>query len=887
MRNNIALDDSSKEKISKHDASWYYVRFEEDKKYQDVLKALNLNSSQFKPIEKGFYSVFLSQKQALTLKNKFHLWIKKIPSKDKYPLIKSTKNITEFYVLHTENCKLPGKLIEKGLKFSRISFENNEDAFKLLSKTHCVRSFEPVVSRIQFQTRFNKELLNNFQDKVWKPQMSEYETGLPYFFRRYTGKDQCVLMADSGIDTSSIWLSDPTPENNIFGFNRPHRKVKKYISYADYKDDTGHGTFLAGLMVGRTFNDDESKYYNGIAPDAKIVVADISQGDLTKLPSNIADLSRDAQENNCTVQMNAWTQPDQPLLTYIMDEIAYDSPNTITVFPGQADEFGYLETPADAKNVLTVGAVYGNMVSKSVFEKNSVVYIYPTGLSRFIAGIVDESGPSLFNVTNTNYIKMTIDSEQKQVCVMNHPNQLNLEKCKVILYFGEEKIKRKFQVPVIRLPSRWRGPFQTDLELSIVPADTESGREDERYELLPKSAKKVKYPGRIKPEIVAPGGPMTGPKAGARIGDSTPNSLTTNQGTSVAASMISAYLLVLAEYFKDKQYNTLNTPLAKALLVASADDIGRIDVERGNNTQFSSNEPGYGFGLPRMERIVNNLGAYQKNVKAYNYKPYYQCFSAHQNEDVEIAISWLDKPRDPYSPIQITTPLIAWVSDAEEYHQSSRNQINSIKQNIDRVNNIIKIKFKAERDRKYHLKVVPDSFESEDHVEFSYVILGDVSLEMSCTDITNGCPKQCQNGGTCQQLKCQCFGEYRGDFCQYKINSAYAGVPIKVDLPQNNWAYYSLALPKWEPGSSVVFDMQNFDEDNFDFLIRSQDIPTHSDYFCSYAKCDWGIIDRENKFLTIKYEQWDYMKTRDPIFIGVYARSARPTNCTFIPVKLT
>lgn len=912
LTNYIKIDNNTNRTYSSAGA-WHFVYFNSTADLKDAAFVADIDTDEFYPIEKGFYSVYMTGEQAKKLYDETNYWMRRIKRKQKFIANGEHPNCGQYYVIHSKGCKLPGRILSSGARYSKVEMPKNTSSIRELTKIDCVRSIEPVKHDIKFHTRFNKNMLINFKDNVWMPHKSTYETSFPDYTYKYTGKDQCVLLADSGIDTSSVWLSDPNPENNVFGFtNKPHRKVKKYISYADYKDDSGHGTFLAGLMVGSTSCSQEARLYNGIAPDAKIIIADISQGEVTKLPSNIAELSRDAMLNNCSVQMNAWTQQSQPILTTIIDDISYRNPEVLTVFPAQAGDDGLLNSPADAKNVLTVGGIYGNMVSKSITDVGAAVYVYPTGLSRAIAGIVDSAGPQLFNVTNTSYIRLTIDAERKHACVMRNQNDPDLDKCRVALYFGDEKFTKRFNVPIVRLPSRWLGPFKTDLELSIVPADIDGGREDERFGLLPESARMSKYPGRTKPEIVAPAGPMAGPMAGARPGECSPSALTRNVGTSVAAAMISGELLLLSQFFEEKYYTKLDAALAKACLVASAGPVGRHEYKSNEYILQSQNEPGFGFGLPRIEKIINHMAAFQKNVKAISQGTFSQCFTATSDSKVEIGIAWLDKPRDPYSPIQISSPLIAYVTQASGTTEDTVFLPQGTGQNnIDNSNNAIKISFDAQKNTKYLLKIVSDTFEGVDDVNFSLVFLGDVSLEGSTcpSESYNAnnydrhyyyhhdqrqsrnrgtCPKYCQNNGDCKGVRCLCYGDKRGDFCQYEIKSAYTGVKSDVNISQYQWAYYSLALPQWSPGSMVVFDLSEFDVENYDFLIKSNDIPSHKDYFCSYASCNWGNIDRDNKLLTIKYEQWDYMKTRDPIFIGVYSRSAQPAkNCSFKPIKIT
>ena len=900
LRNKIIISDTSTPKLYEKSGTWYYIKFHSIEQFEKSVDFLKMKLSDFKPISDLYFSVYLLPKKAKLLHEKLNLWIKKIPAREKAPLNIIGQNNThsnEYIVMHSSNCKLPGKVIIQNSFISTVSFQHNENASLLLSRTKCVRTFEPIISSLHFHTRFNRYMTETHYIDVFDPLNPQTIDDLKFINQNITGRGQCVLMADSGVDPSSPWLYDSkTP--SIKGENVEHRKIKHYYSYSnDYKDDEdGHGTFLAGLMVGSTDCSKEAMKYNGIAPGGKVVVADIGRDRESFLPKNFSDLTRKAEQQKCAVQLNAWTVENQPLLTLLMDQIAFDHPNVLTVFPAEGDEYGFIHTPSDAKNVLTVGGVYSKMTSKAFHEKNAGVYIYPTGMPRAIAGICDEHGKILFNTTNTNYQKIVIDEEKTQACVMNDETEEGLEKCRVLLYFESKPLTKYFNVPVIRLPQRWKQPFKTDLELSIVPADIDSGRKDERFEIIPESGTRTKFPGRIKPEIVAPAGPIVSSKSYADHNDCSISSLTGKTGTSIAAAFVSADVMLLSQYFQEKQKTKLSATLAKALLIASANDpLSEYSNYEGNivihtkDRRSRVGSPGYGYGMPAIQRCIDNLGYFQKNVKIKPHRTYVSCFTMKQTGPVDITISWLDMPRDPYSTIQLSSPLVAYIME-NSYWESvnilGNNNLND-GEYVDTYNTNLKISFTGYEGRRYQLLIIADNFDGVPSVDFSFVVLGKVQYDGNNCELRKKelCPRKCHDSGTCNKFRCTCYGEKSGDFCQYTINSAFFDKPTTIKNPKSHyWYYYSLSLPlSWGRGSKLVFDMKDFDERNFEFFIQAQEVPSHQRYFCSYETCEWGIIDHEKHTLTLQYESWDFMKARDPLFIGIFSKSQYANNCTFIP----
>ena len=182
------------------------------------------------------------------------------------------------------------------------------------------------------------------------------------------GAGQIVAVADSGLgtggDASAPAQAVPHPDlaDRLLA-------VHEWARTNDWSDPSGHGTHVAGSLLGTGAA--STNLYRGIAPAASLVfqcVGDAS-GAFSGLPDDLRDLFAQADAAGAAVHSHSWGTPldsayDVDSLS--ADEFAYDHPASLLVFA--AGNAGVdrssdgriarrtLATPATAKNVLTVGA---------------------------------------------------------------------------------------------------------------------------------------------------------------------------------------------------------------------------------------------------------------------------------------------------------------------------------------------------------------------------------------------------------------------------------------------------------------------------------------------------------------------------------------------------
>lgn len=688
------------------------------------------------------------------------------------------------------------------------------------------------------------------------------------------GAGECAVLADTGIDPYSPWFFDPSVKvsyNNVMN----HRKIKMAIPYADTVDKSGHGTFVAGVVAGNSYCETgDIGYYNGVAPTAKLVVADL-EGDEFLVPGNWSNLMHIAQALNCTVQLNTWTMRNQPLLTFLADLTAYNNPDQLMIFAGESDSRGFVASPADAKNALTVGALYSHASMSSMTGRNGAVFVYPDGLERPITGYCDEMGISMLlsKVNCNDFLKLTIHEEKVGACIMDEEGDdwtpASYKKCSIILVFHDRPLAHRINKPVIRLPSRWRDRFVSELDISIVPVDESGDSQEDIVNLRPESPKTSVYPLRIKPDIVAPGGPVAGPKANSTKCDH--SSLTVKSGPSVAAAAIAGEALLLSQYLRKKKItptaNKLRCLLASGAVGPHGDDKG---IHNG----------GYGFGVPVLDKIVQDTPQFVTGTLQAG-KTIYYTYRPDETGTLKLTVAFLDYPKDPMSQRQISSHFQVYIKENGGYSDkfAMPNEIPNSEPIYDFYNTIFKLEKHVNTHHMYTIMFVSFEFDYVSEINFTMsftkgIVDGPYSYQSKDT-----CPRPCNNGGKCRNGLCECIGNVVGEFCDYEIGHLSFGnhTPVEM-LKRGQWQYFNVRVDRWEPGSKLVFDCSRLNMKTTELVFGFGQIPTLNDNSCSFARCSLG--NRTKKVLEIEHKDWNTVNSGDPLIIGLFAKSSFTKNAS-------
>lgn len=179
-----------------------------------------------------------------------------------------------------------------------------------------------------------------------------------------TGKGQAVSMADTGLDSGVI----ATLHNDLQG------SVKVGFSFgigaSDWSDPMGHGTHVAGSVLGRGTH--SGGLLKGSAYDAEMIPEGMWSPIIDNLtvPPKLDVLFSKAQEAGARVHTNSWGSPKNlgvyDAMAAQADDYMWNNQEFLVVFAAgnsgvDLDKNGVIDpgsvsTPGLAKNVLTVGA---------------------------------------------------------------------------------------------------------------------------------------------------------------------------------------------------------------------------------------------------------------------------------------------------------------------------------------------------------------------------------------------------------------------------------------------------------------------------------------------------------------------------------------------------
>lgn len=179
-----------------------------------------------------------------------------------------------------------------------------------------------------------------------------------------TGVGQTVGLADTGVDITHD------------AFNKPQKVASVYYVTGELTDDDGHGTHVAGTILGDAVKNWEDKDLNGMAPGARLLVqGGIFRGKSWTAP-DLFERAYNANGANCRVHNNSWgpkklkkgNENQKPYKiddAERVDEWALKHPDFLIIYSAGNDG-GFKTTSGGgqvgawvvAKNVLTVGASY-------------------------------------------------------------------------------------------------------------------------------------------------------------------------------------------------------------------------------------------------------------------------------------------------------------------------------------------------------------------------------------------------------------------------------------------------------------------------------------------------------------------------------------------------
>ncbi|MDH4232222.1 MAG: S8 family serine peptidase, partial [Nitrospirota bacterium] len=181
------------------------------------------------------------------------------------------------------------------------------------------------------------------------------------------GEWQIVGIGDTGLDYDMPWFYDPSGAP----IGPTHRKVAGYASCADdYDGDYGHGTHVAGTVGGYRF--DGLSDANGMAPMSRLYIQDITPGEEIYVypPSDLGIMFMTPYYAGARLHTNSWGADYNGYETYARtaDRFMWEHKDFLALFASgnSGDGAGSVDTPATAKNVVSVGASENGLNAENV-----------------------------------------------------------------------------------------------------------------------------------------------------------------------------------------------------------------------------------------------------------------------------------------------------------------------------------------------------------------------------------------------------------------------------------------------------------------------------------------------------------------------------------------
>jgi subtilisin family serine protease/chitodextrinase len=188
------------------------------------------------------------------------------------------------------------------------------------------------------------------------------------------GEGEIVGIGDTGLDYDMPWFYDPSGAP----IGPTHRKVVGYTSYADdYDGDFGHGTHVAGTVGGNRTPVDGLSNANGMAPMCKLFMEDLTPGESYAVypPSDLGLLFITPYYAGARLHTNSWGASENVYDTYARtaDLFMWQNKDFLAFFANgnSGDGEGTVGTPANAKNVVSVGASENGLNAENVASFSS------------------------------------------------------------------------------------------------------------------------------------------------------------------------------------------------------------------------------------------------------------------------------------------------------------------------------------------------------------------------------------------------------------------------------------------------------------------------------------------------------------------------------------
>ena len=829
-------------------SNWFHIKIHNNLDISSFMRLTNLHIDTKYVISNNWFDAFLSDKQIISIQEKINCSFFLISPDEKVDHHLDYYNNIKSFLVHADD-SLGSYQNIKYINITKISnsfFKVESENVAFIVEIPCVYHVSPL-PRFKFQNRWSSGLLQSGDIKLHEKEMIPSANRL-LNNKGINGDGVVVTIIDSGVDITHSFFRDDEIAISFYNYNPLHRKIVKYDPVVDNIDEkNGHGTFCAGVIAGVASCNGYCPIneYRGHAPNSKLYVIDIGQDEDDKsfmafelLIQQIDQLENNVSDVGSNIISCSWCIEDLDYLSKALleDHIFAKNKFTMVFAAGNSGEFGDISSPADCKNVITVGASTNSPLS--YFDHNDLLY-YNITLN------MDESNNGTIYITGTsyNYYKLLIKDMIFQPFIgqaksyqdyKHNPNQngqfyvvfdsieqyqsSTLRDNDIAIFVNplSKENSQLIQNPYLSVNKEYKSKILAARSIEVYLS---SNYISSSVSVAQFSSRGPTKNGILKPEVIAPGCGVLSAASGTN--STTSDSLRYMDGTSISAPAISGILALIEQYIKEVRYqfpsilqeDNISPTLFKAFLVQSS-SIPTDETKEENNIPNTES----GFGIPNLKDVIimdedsgtKGLRFLSDTINHSNH--YIYRITTNSIGSLKVTLSWLDKSVSQNSNIALCCDLDLFIitPNNQRIYYGNNNRLNI----QDSFSTTEKIDIESAEKGEYEIHVISHEFiDKSIEAPFSIVVNGNFNHsnfyenpplmnaeEVDSKNDVQWHPPFCYNGGYIVGDKCICSPFYTGYFCQNVVQKVEKDEIILRKTEPRDTLFFALPLSKNENG---------------------------------------------------------------------------------------
>jgi subtilisin family serine protease len=517
------------------------------------------------------------------------------------------------------------------------------------------------------------------------------------------GSGELVACGDTGVDVSHCLFDNNAYQSSWSAIGPSHRKIEAYRTLRGSSDSTGHGTHVAGIMLGSTPGWVDT-YEPGVAKGARLIFTDLSnsrRGTITPPYDLNEGYLKKSRREGAQINSESWAYASNEYTraSQDVDWFLWENQDAISVFAaGNSGSNGpkSVKAPATSKNAIAVGATLSTLSSSGYNEQKGRVYEISTSLGFLpnVGVLLAYSSPgsrersvnlkladpldgcSEMEQSRTDDVILAVKSDACDADTIARNTQ-NAGASGVVIIntasaCGYETISSDaggFGVFVGSISRRNGIQLKAHIDQGYSVSGTLRERENtgKRFEaaIADFSSRGPTYDLRSKPDIVAPGDTIKSAEAGSRC------SMTYKGGTSMAAPVVAGAATIVRQFLREGRalgsYGPSNPsgPLLKAMLINSADDM-TDGFSSGEPIESAASFPACDQGFGRVS-LVNSLPidkekesviVFDRELITDESQEVSRCFDVDTaGHELRVTMAYHDHPADSAAELKLVNDL--------------------------------------------------------------------------------------------------------------------------------------------------------------------------------------------------------------------------------------